>query len=297
MIVNSMTGFASMSGAHEVWTWAWEMRSVNARGLDIRLRMPDGFEDLDPYIRETVKAAITRGNVSIGLKIRSDSGTNSVSLSEAALAKYISDCQLAEAKALDAGLNLAPLTGADLLSGPGVMQSGGTEQGLVLLKKQAKAQFPDLLQEFNAARASEGSAMAEIFASQLAQIESLAIRARASAADRHVKSGDLIRERVKLLLDTTDIADEARLQQELAIITVKADVTEELDRLDAHVGAAKTLLSDGGAVGRKLDFLMQEFNREANTLCSKAGTPDLTECGVELKVIIDQMREQVQNVE
>jgi len=219
MIVNSMTGFASMSGAHEVWTWAWEMRSVNARGLDIRLRMPDGFEDLDPYIRETVKAAITRGNVSIGLKIRSDSGTNSVSLSEAALAKYISDCQLAEAKALDAGLNLAPLTGADLLSGPGVMQSGGTEQGLVLLKKQAKAQFPDLLQEFNAARASEGSAMAEIFA------------------------------------------------------------------------------SDGGAVGRKLDFLMQEFNREANTLCSKAGTPDLTECGVELKVIIDQMREQVQNVE
>ncbi len=297
MIVNSMTGFASMSGAHEVWTWAWEMRSVNARGLDVRLRLPDGFDDLDPYIRETVKAAITRGNVSIGLKLRSDSGTNTVSLSEAALDKYIADCQVAEAKALEAGLNLAPLTGADLLSAPGVMQSGGTEAGLVAVKAQAKAQIPQLLDAFNQARAGEGAAMAEIFGGQVDQIESLAERARVAAAARQEKSGDLIRERVKLLLDTTDLADEARLQQELAIITVKADVTEELDRLDAHVTAARALIRDGGAVGRKLDFLMQEFNREANTLCSKAGTPDLTECGVELKVIIDQMREQVQNVE
>jgi len=272
MIVNSMTGFASMSGAHEVWTWAWEMRSVNARGLDVRLRLPDGFDDLDPYIRETVKAAITRGNVSIGLKLRSDSGTNTVSLSEAALDKYIADCQVAEAKALEAGLNLAPLTGADLLSAPGVMQSGGTEAGLVAVKAQAKAQIPQLLDAFNQARAGEGAAMAEIFGGQVDQIESLAERARVAAAARQEKSGDLIRERVKLLLDTTDLADEARLQQELAIITVKADVTEELDRLDAHVTAARALIRDGGAVGRKLDFLMQELRSSLIRCASKFRT-------------------------
>ncbi len=297
MIVNSMTSFASMSGAHEVWNWAWEMRSVNARGLDIRVRLPDGFDDVEPFVREAIKARVKRGTVSIGLKLRSDNGVGVATISEPALARYIEACQIAETHALEAGLNLAPLTAGTLLMGPGVMQGASSEQDQTALKAAVKAQVEPLLQSFAESRASEGQAMGAIFQEQINQIEALAAKARAEAERRNAGSAALIRERVTVLLETTDLADEARLQQELAVITVKADVTEELDRLDAHVIAARELLKAGGAIGRKLDFLMQEFNREANTLCSKAGTPDLTECGVELKVIIDQLREQVQNVE
>lgn len=297
MFVNSMTGFASMSGSHEAWTWSWEMRSVNARGLDIRLRLPDGFDDLEPGLREAVKKQIKRGTISIGLKLRSDHGATVVSLSEAALSRYIEACKAAQAHADKAGLTLTSLSASDLLAGPGVMQAGAGEQDLTALKGAVKHQFAPLLEAFQSMRHAEGQAMAAIFADQINQIEHLAGLARQAAETRNAASGDILRQRVEALLDTTDLADEARLQQELALLTVKADVTEELDRLDAHVVAARELLSSGGAIGRKLDFLMQEFNREANTLCSKAGTPDLTECGVELKVIIDQLREQVQNVE
>ena len=159
------------------------------------------------------------------------------------------------------------------------------------------ADIGPLVAALAAARAGEGAALAATLAGQLGRIAALAAAARSTAEARAARGGELLRSRLEAVLATVATVDEARLAQELALIAVKADVTEELDRLEAHVAAAGALIADGGSVGRRLDFLMQEFNREANTLCAKSGSSELTAIGLELKVAIDQMREQVQNVE
>ena len=192
------------------------------------------------------------------------------------------------------GLQMAPVSAAELLANHIVWTGADTPADWLV---EAKAQIGDLIESLAAARASEGRAIVEILSGQIDQLATLATQARETAEARNAAAGDLLREKVKALLDITDLADEDRLAQELALLAVKADVTEELDRLDAHIAAARALLTGKGPVGRKFDFLMQEFNREANTLCSKSGSADLTAIGLDLKLVIDQMREQVQNLE
>jgi uncharacterized protein (TIGR00255 family) len=296
--LTSMTGFADLAGGTGGLSWNWEARSVNGRGLDVRLRLADGFESLDSTIRSAAARHMSRGSVSIGLRLAKGTAGSVPRLNPAALEAAVAAALAASEVASRSALDLAPMTAADLLGMRGVLETepmapGENEAVLAQLTGEAET----LLSALAASRTAEGVVLGALLAVQLDRIESLTIAARELAEVRAGRTGALLRTRVEAVLAATAAIDETRLAQELALVAVRADVTEEIDRLQAHVAAARSLLASEGAVGRKLDFLMQEFNREANTLCSKAGSSELTAIGLDLKVIIDQMREQVQNVE
>jgi uncharacterized protein (TIGR00255 family) len=236
--------------------------------------------------------------VTIALRLARAGGAGLARLNPAGLEAAVSAALAARAAASARGLDLAPMTAADLLAVPGVFDTGAAvpaEEPAV--RAALGADLEPLVAALARARAAEGAVLAALLAGQLDRMAELAKRARETAEARAGRSGVLLRTRLDAVLAGTAAIDEARLAQELALVAVRADVTEEIDRLEAHIVAARRLLAGEGPVGRKLDFLMQEFNREANTLCSKAGSAELTELGLELKVVIDQMREQVQNVE
>jgi uncharacterized protein (TIGR00255 family) len=299
MALMSMTGFADRAGAWGGLSWVWEARSVNGRGLDVRVRLPEGCEWLEAPLRAAVGKAFARGSVSVGLRtVATGSGAGALRLNGAALTSAIAAAVAAVAEAEARGLALTPTSPGDLLAVRGVLEADGAAQGIEAGVLEAlTADIAPLLAALAAARAAEGAALAGILAGQIDRIAALTEAARGTAEARAARSGELLRARVEALMGTTRVVDEARLAQELALIAVKVDLTEEVDRLAGHVAAARGLIAGEGPVGRKLDFLTQEFNREANTLCSKAQAADLTAIGLEMKVVIDQMREQVQNVE
>ncbi len=295
MSLQSMTGFGTVSGEREGISWSWEVRSVNGRGLDVRVRLPEGAESLEPKLRAELPKHVSRGNVSVHLKLSAKADSFAPKLIEENLASVIDAAKHAEAAAKAAGLALSPTSIGDLFDQKWIWDSGQASNTCWL--EDAGAQIKDVMRKFVEAREAEGKVIAERLSEQTAKLQELARAARDTAGARNAKAGDTLREKVKALLDITDVADETRLAQELAVLAVKSDVTEELDRLDAHIAAAQELLQVKGPIGRKFDFLMQELNREANTLCSKSGDSALTAIGLELKVVIDQMREQVQNLE
>ena len=295
----SMTGFAARKGQGAGFVWAWDIRSVNGKGLDLRLRLPDWVDGLELPLRAEVQKALSRGNVSLALKVTregSDADTG-LQVNGAALQAVLAALQQVEGAAMEAGVTLAQATAADVLGVRGVLEMASTEDDTAPLRAALLADLPALLTEFAAMRASEGAALHGVVAGQLDQIADLTRAAKAEADARRATASDSLREAMARVMGHAEGADEARVAQELALIWVKQDVTEELDRLAAHVDAARALLADAGPVGRKFDFLMQEFMREANTLCSKAQSLALTRIGLDLKTVIDQMREQVQNVE
>mgnify|MGYP001028237565 CR=1 FL=1 len=295
MALQSMTGFATVSGQLDGVGWAWEIRSVNGRGLDVRLRLPEGAEALEPAIRAAVPKRLARGNVSLNLKLSRMADDGAPVLNRENLAAVISAAAQAQGLAEAGGLALQPVSVGELLTQKWVWDTGAAAgAGWV---DSAKLQINDLIGKLAEARIAEGGAVVAILSGQVDRAETLSKAARVRADIRNAKAGGVLREKVLAVLEITDLANEDRLAQELAVLAVKADVMEELDRLDAHVTAARALLAEKGPVGRKFDFLMQEFNREANTLCSKSNDTDLTAIGLELKVVIDQMREQVQNLE
>jgi uncharacterized protein (TIGR00255 family) len=296
--LTSMTGHADLSGASGALNWTWEARSVNGRGLDLRLRLPDGFEALDSAIRTAGAAACSRGSVTVSLRLGAGQGGAVPRLNQAALEAVLTAVEEATAAAAARGVDLTPITAAELLGLRGVLeqeQSGPAEDAEVMAA--IRAGIEPLFAALALARRQEGAALTEVLGGQLTRMRDLIGEARASAEARAARTGEVLGSRVAALLSARAPVDTERLAQELALLAVKADVSEELDRLDAHVVQAEGLIRGEGPVGRKLDFLMQEFNREANTLCSKAGSTELTAVGLEMKVVIDQMREQVQNVE
>jgi uncharacterized protein (TIGR00255 family) len=295
----SMTGFAARRGTGAGYSWAWDLRSVNGKGLDLRLRVPDWIDGLEPAIRAELQKAITRGNVSLTLKVAQDEGRDAQAfrLNEETLAAALAALARVEATAMETGLTLAQPTAADVLALRGVIDATAQETDTTPLRQALLADLPQLLADFSAMRATEGQALAAVLATQLDRIAGLASDAQRETATRGTTQADTLREALDRILAATDAVDETRLAQELALLAVKTDVTEELDRLSAHVDAARAHVADPAPVGRKLDFLMQEFMREANTLCSKAQSLALTRIGLDLKTVIDQMREQVQNVE
>ena len=202
-----------------------------------------------------------------------------------------------EARAEARGFALAPVTAADLLSLRGVIDTGPEANDPAPLVVALLEQINPLIDAFDATRQREGAAMQVVLEGQVAQIAALGVAARKAADSRRADQAEALRAALVRLTDAAPAIEPGRLEQELALIAVKSDITEELDRLDAHCEAARALLAADGPVGRKLDFLMQEFNREANTLCSKAQHAELTRIGLDLKTVIDQMREQVQNLE
>lgn len=296
-MIQSMTGFASETGAAEGAAWLWELRGVNGKGLDLRLRLPEGIPGLEPAARAALTAGVTRGNVTAGLRLTRETAEGTLAVNPAQAARVVAAFLEVETQAADAGLSIAPARAVDILAQRGVLEERREERDSIVLLGPIIESLSRALEAFSAMRASEGAALHRVIDAQLSAI-STQIDAAAKAAQAR---GDSVRENLKAALsrvtDTTDVVSDDRLTQELALIAVKGDVTEEIDRLRAHVGAARDLLDEAGAVGRKLDFLAQEFNREANTLCAKAGDPALTRIGLDLKATIDQMREQIQNVE
>ncbi|MGY9045838.1 MAG: YicC/YloC family endoribonuclease [Rhodobacterales bacterium] len=292
-----MTGFAGAAGGLGGLNWSWDMRGVNGKGLDLRIRVPDWIDGLEAGLKGIASKVLARGNVTISLRLQGTEEEGAVQLSEAHLALVLEAMTLIETQAMNKGLSLAPSTAAQIVGLRGILNSGATQGDSKALCAQLLSEFSHVLAEFTAMRGAEGDALQAILSAQVDEIEALTKVAAEQAEMRRDEQAARLRAALARVMDNTDGVDPQRVAQELALIAVKADVTEELDRLRAHVLAARDLLRQPGAIGRKLDFLMQEFNREANTLCSKAQSAALTRVGLDLKTVIEQMREQAQNVE
>ena len=295
----SMTGFAAAKGQGAGYAWAWDIRSVNGKGLDLRLRLPEWIDGLEAAVRADLGRGLQRGNVSLSLKLARNGGEagEGLAVNAGVLADVLCALAAIEDAAMASGVTLGQPTSADVLAFRGVLETASADPDTAPLRAAILADLPALIADFQAMRAAEGAALAAVIGAQLTQIDALTRTATEQAAARRDAVAEQMRDAVAKVLAQTDAVDEARLAQELALIGVKTDVTEELDRLAAHVGAARGLLAGPGQIGRKFDFLMQEFMREANTLCSKSQSLGLTRIGLDLKTVIDQMREQVQNVE
>lgn len=296
----SMTGFAARKGQGAGHSWAWDIRSVNGKGLDLRMRLPDWIDGLELALRGELSKALGRGNVALSLKVLREGigeGGEGLRLNQAALQAALAALREVEDQAMKIGVTLGQATASDVLALRGVLDSSAVDVDTAALRGALLADLPALLADFNAMRAGEGAALNGVISAQIDRIAALVTEAQAAASARAGEAASGLRDAIAKILAHTDAADEARLAQELAILAVKNDITEEIDRLTAHVAAARSLMADAGQIGRKFDFLVQEFLREANTLCSKAQSITLTRVGLDLKTVIDQMREQVQNVE
>lgn len=292
-----MTGYASGQGAFEGYSWTWELRSVNGKGLDLRFRLPEVLTGLDGEIRSKVSRVLSRGNVSASLKIQSVSADGAVELDPERLEVVLDAMAAVEARAMERGLSLAPSNAADVLGLRGVFDASREQDDTTKLRNHVLTAFDDVLEEMRAMQSKEGVQLSVVLAQQFDDIEALVEKAASVAEARKPETKAQVEAALARVVENADQLDEARVMQELALIAIKADVTEELDRLRTHVKAARDLIAGGSPAGRKLDFLAQEFNREANTLCSKSQNAALTSIGLELKSLIEQMREQVQNVE
>ena len=300
MSIASMTGYARAEGGDSRATWLWEAKSVNGKGLDLRCRLPYGLDGLEPSVREAAARILRRGNVQVTLSLTAVAQGPAVSLNQPLL-----DQVLALLDELGpAHQNIAPARWDGLLALKGMLEPvGGGEpdaaDGEAAAGREAalRGGLEQALAALAAMRQAEGARISQVLAAQLDEIALLADRAAATAALRPEAVRERLRAQVAAVLEAAPSLAEDRVAQEVALIAVKADVREELDRLRAHVAAARDLIAGGGAVGRKLDFLSQEFNREANTLCSKSADVELTRIGLDLKAVIDQFREQVQNIE
>ena len=295
MTIASMTGFARASGSHEDLSWIWEIKSVNAKGLEMRVRLPGGFEGLEIDVRRMIQKGLERGSVMASFQYQRNQGGAELTVNREAL-----DGLVALSSEIEAEGGLAPTTVGQLLSVPGVVTPGES----ILDEERAEARRVAILDSFAQAldalvemRREEGSALMAPLRGLLDEVERLVAAAEASDAIRPESLKARYEARVQDFISTTTGISEERLAQEVALLAAKADVREELDRLVSHVEAAREHLSSGKPVGRKLDFLAQEFNREVNTMCSKSSDIELTRIGLDLKAVVGQFREQIQNIE
>ena len=290
-----MTGFAAVSGSGQGHDWVWEIRSVNGKGLDLRLRLPE-LEGLEGAARAALTQRVSRGNIQLSLRLARGSAAERLRLSGPGLTAALAALREIEEAARLHGVSLAPARATDLLSLRGVLDQGGAEaEDQAPLRDALLADLDRLLVDFLAMRAAEGRQLGGIIVAQIDRIAELTEQAATVAEARRPEVAAALQASLARVLETG--GDPQRVAQELALLAVKADVTEEIDRLRAHVAAARALLAEPGPIGRKFDFLTQEFVRESNTLCSKSGSTALTAIGLDLKHVIDQMREQIQNVE
>jgi uncharacterized protein (TIGR00255 family) len=296
MTISSMTGFARADGTTDGLSWIWETRSVNGRGLDVRLRLPPGYEALEIPAREATAKRFARGNISLSLSIEKQQTNGAIRLNELVLADVIK-----AAERVSALSGAARPDAAQLLMIKGVLETSdqvADDAAARAVRERTIAQSLEVaLDKLAEARRAEGARIGDVIQDQIAQIDQLAANVRASPSRSPEAIMGRLKDAIGRLVDATATLDDDRLHQEAVLIATRADVEEELQRLAAHVAAARDILAERGAVGRKLDFLAQEFNREANTLCSKANAVDITRLGLQLKTVIDQFREQVQNVE
>lgn len=295
MGLQSMTGFGRAAADHDGTAIAWELKSVNGKSLEARLRLPPGLERLEQPVRQAIQKRFARGNIQAGL-----------TLSRAALAaqpvvneEFLKDLA-GLAQRLQEQFGVASATADGLLALRGVLETPDAiedEETRAALDAAILAALDAALDALEAARREEGRALGDLLLGHLDGIEALTLRAEADPSREPAAIRARLAEQVRLLLDAGQPLDEARLHMEAAFLATRADIREEIDRLKTHVASGRALLAAGGPAGRKLDFLSQEFNRESNTLCSKSNAASVTAIGLELKAVVDQFREQVQNLE
>ena len=299
-----MTGYARVDETFVVerlgqtWTWGWELKSVNARGLDLRCRVPSGSERLDTQARKVLGGGLGRGSVSAQLSMQRQESRSTPGINRALLNNIM---ELQEELEGEGTVFPSPPRLDVLLTIRGMIEEGDAEtldgEERSALDAAALVGLSTALEQLVAMRADEGRRLHEVLEDQLTSLEDLLERARKQTEGQVEAFRARLREQLTEILEASPPVPEERLAQELALIATKADVREEIERLKAHLEACRDLLASGGPVGRRLDFLCQELNREANTICSKSADLALTSIGLELKSVIEQFREQVQNVE
>ena len=295
MALSSMTGFARGQGVCGAYAWAWELRSVNGKGLDVRLRWPPGWEAVDQPVRARAAAALTRGTVHASLSIERQGAQPVVRVNDQVLAAVLTTIQDLAGK-VDAA---APrLDGILAIKGViEVQDADEREDDRRAAEAAVVTGFERALADLGAMRRHEGEVLGQLLSAKLADISALVARAEAAPGRKPEAVKKRLAEQVAQILENSARFDPDRLHQEAIMLATRADVREELDRLVAHVAQATKLIGAGGAIGRRLDFLAQELNREANTLCAKSNDVELTNIGLELKNMVEQFREQVQNLE
>jgi uncharacterized protein (TIGR00255 family) len=295
MVLSSMTGFARGQGVAGAYGWSWEIRSVNAKGLDLRLRLPPGWDAIEPAVRARAAEALARGTLHATLNVEREGVAPVVKVNDAVLQAVI-----ATLSSLAGRIEAEPPRLDGILAIKGVIEvtdAAEREDERTAAQAAVVKGFDAALADLIKMRRHEGEALGRVLATRLAEISALVARAETSPGRKPEAIKARLAEQIATLLDASERFDPDRLHQEAILIASKADVREELDRLAAHVAQATKMLRDGGAAGRRLDFLAQELNRETNTLCAKANDMELTNIGLELKSLVEQFREQVQNLE
>lgn len=295
MTLKSMTGFARRGGLLDSFRWNLEIKSVNNKGLEVRVKYPTFLDGFDLDIKKTASKALARGSVFINLQVDQADQEENFVINEARL-----DALIAIANKYNGSEATSPAQIDGLLAIKGVVELAGDEPNEDQVKKLKPAliiELKEVLGDLDNARMDEGKRMFAFLENQLAEMRALVESAKVIAGDRTKAMQERFTMQLRKLENTEKPVSDDRLAQEIAVMVVKADIQEELDRLDSHFEEADSLLNEDKPVGRRLDFLCQEFNREANTLCSKANDTRLTKVGVDLKVLIDQFREQIQNIE
>ena len=289
-----MTGFARVDGAAAGYTWVWEVKSVNSKGLDLRFRLPHGFDHIEAAARKLGGEKFARGNLSINLTLQRPERPPALEVNREVLEQMIS--LAAEFKGAREKVDVETLLA--LRGVVEVVENQEEDEAEISARDTAIVDgFDGLMNALAAARAAGGARLAVVVEEHVDEIDSLTTQAAELAEMQPARRAERFRSQLDELLGGDSPVSEDRLAQEIALIVARGDIREELDRLVAHVGAARDLMGDGGAVGRRLDFLCQEFNREANTLCSKSSNLELTRIGLALKAAIERLREQIQNIE
>lgn len=296
MALQSMTGFARSEGTSGRYRWSWELRSVNGKGLDIRLRLPTGMEGFEVDARRLLSDALARGNLQASLSVTISENRVEAVLNQEALAAVLKLRDTLGSSVVDP----SPMRLDALLAIRGLVEFREAADTADVVAARDAAILEGLEQAIDALcdmRSSEGEKLGRLLSAQVNRIEELALQVEKDPSRTPEEIARKLQNQLATLLDAAPSLDRDRLHAEAVLIATKADLREEIDRLKAHVAAARDLLSTGGPVGRKLDFIAQEFNRESNTICSKSNAVAVTSAGIELKVVIDQFREQVQNLE
>jgi uncharacterized protein (TIGR00255 family) len=295
MALSSMTGFARTHGASGPYAFEWELKSVNAKGFDLRMRLPPGWDELESFAKKRASEVLSRGTVYANFNVKRTNALSTVRVNEDVLASIVHIAGMLAGK-IDA---VAPSVDG-LLSIKGVIEVVEPENDEVedkAARDAAAVAFDQALAHLLDMRRREGVALGQILLQRMNEIEQLAKRAEAAPGRKPEAVKARLAEQVAMLLETSDRFDPDRLNQEALLIAAKADIREELDRIASHVAQAREMIAKGGPVGRRLDFLAQEFNREVNTCCSKSNDIELTNTGLEMKNVVEQFREQVQNLE
>jgi uncharacterized protein (TIGR00255 family) len=295
MVLSSMTGFARSHGASGPYAFEWELKSVNAKGLDLRLRLPPGWDELEAFAKKRAAEVLSRGTIYANFNVKRSNAQSTVRVNEDVLASIVRVAGVLAGR-IDA---VAPSIDG-LLAIKGVIEVAEPENDEAedkAAKDAAAAAFDQALVHLLDMRRREGAALGQILLQRMDEIEQLAKKAETAPGRRPEAVKARLAEQIAALLETSDRFDPDRLSQEALLIAAKADIREELDRIASHVAQAREMIAKGGAVGRRLDFLAQEFNREVNTCCSKSNDIELTNTGLEMKNVVEQFREQVQNLE